>query len=54
MAVYLEDVNTLSSDLTNQFVFVIEMSAVHLRRFVHSVLNFDGHATTCLRLLDNL
>lgn len=45
---YLEDINTLSSDMTKKFIFVVEMAPKHLGTLVDGVLNFYGNTTTCL------
>lgn len=51
---YLEDVNTLPTDHTQEFVVFIEMPACHLCRLIHCMLNLDGYTTTGLGLFDNL
>lgn len=51
---YLEYVDTLATNKTKDFVLVIEVSPVHLCRFVDSMLNLHRHACASLSLLDNL
>lgn len=54
LATCLEDIDTLASDVADDFVLVVEVSPKHLGGFVHGMLNFDGDSSTSLRLLDNL
>jgi len=51
---YLEHINTLASDMAKYFVFLIEVSAEHLRGLVDRVFNFDRDATPCLGLLHHV
>ena len=51
---YLENVNTLPRNMAQQFILLIEMSAKHLRRLVHRVLNLHRDPSARLRFLDNL
>jgi hypothetical protein len=51
---YLEDIYTGPCDVTDDLVLVVEMTAEHLRRLVHGVLDLDSNATTCLRFLHYL
>lgn len=51
---YLEHVNTLPGNMAQQFILLIEMSAKHLCRLVHRVLNLHRDTSTRLGFLDNL
>ena len=51
---HLQHVNARPSDMAEELVLLIEVTAKHLRRLVHGVFDLDGDTTTGLALLDNL
>jgi hypothetical protein len=51
---YLEHIYTLTSDVTEDLILVIEMPSKHLGRLIHCMFNFHRNAAASLRFLDNL
>ena len=50
----LENINTLSGDVTIKFILFSEMSSEHLCRLINCMLNLHSNTTTGLIFLDNL
>ena len=54
MLTHLQHIYASSRDVADNLILVVEMTSEHLCRLVHGVLNLDGDATACLRLLHHL
>lgn len=53
-ATHLEHVDTLTSNMAEEFILVVEMTAKHLRGLVYSMLNLYSDTSSGLGLLDDL
>jgi hypothetical protein len=51
---HLQYINALARNIAQKLVFIVEMSAIHLRGLINCVLYLNSHTTSRLRFLDIL